>query len=251
MTTDGTEGLIRVEQRGAIELVLLCRPEKRNALPSSFFVELPVVLAAAVARGAQAVVISGEGTTFSAGADLRELALDAGVGTIRGQIEAVLDCLDACDNCPIPIIAAVNGPAYGVAVALLMACDGVFADENSKFSFREVRHGVLPAAALLRITGVIGRQWARWAILSGADISVTEAMTIGLVQRVSESGQTLADALAAAELIASHPPRAVSAAKRLLTGSTPTREEVIVATGALRESDEHRVRVAAALTRDG
>jgi enoyl-CoA hydratase/carnithine racemase len=169
-----------------------------------------------VAATARAIVITGDGAYFSAGADLKELAtigLDrAGEIVARGQ--ALFSSLEALRP---PVIAAINGLAVGGGLELALACDLRVAGESAKLGAPEVTFGLMPAyGGTQRLLRLVGPAKARELVFTGSMIPAAEAARIGLVNRAVPSGQELRAARDLAHTIASRAPRAVAGSKRAM-----------------------------------
>jgi enoyl-CoA hydratase/carnithine racemase len=214
---------VLVERRGLAAFVTLNRPEAANALSKALVTALEgafAELAAGLKRGedVRAVVVTGSGRAFSAGADLKErraMTLD--------QTWAFLDELNRLMNAvaafPRPVIAAINGAAFGGGLELALACDIRLAADNAEIGLTEVRLGVMPGAGgtqrLARIASVAA---AKELILTGRRVRAQRAYTLGIVSDVVPA-ENLADAAAKlAEEIAAAGPLAVAAAKRAIDG---------------------------------
>lgn len=200
---------------GAVALIRLNRPAKRNAL------DLPTrsSLAAAVERAAQddaiaAIVIAGSDTVFAAGADL-SLLVDRGA-----QDVADLDLSGywaPLVRCPKPLFAAVNGVALGAGCELAMICDVIVADTTASFGQPELGVGIMPGAGgTQRLIRAVGKSVAGAMLYSGERLSGERAHALGLVAVLAEEGQAVTAAVELARRAARMPRRAVAATKRAL-----------------------------------
>lgn len=200
---------LELERRGSVALLTLNRPSKANALN----VELLTALVDAQTEiqaddSIGAVVITGNGRHFSAGADLSdEAVLPAGVGI-------GFDVLDR------PIIAAVNGTAVGGGLELALACDFRFASANATFGLPEILFGELPAGGgTMRLARLVGIPAAKRLVMTGGRITAEDARAIGLVDQVVEPDGVLESALDFAKQLAARPAYAIRAAKLLIDSS--------------------------------
>jgi enoyl-CoA hydratase/carnithine racemase len=162
----------------------------------------------------RAVVITGNGEAFSAGADIRSM-----VETTPGEMMRRGDDENwsAIRNCPKPVIAAVSGYALGGGCELAMHADIIVAAESARFGQPEVKLGIMPGAGgTQRLARAIGRHRAMLLLLTGDMLTAREAFEAGLVSAVSADGAVLDDALALAARIAAMPPLAVAEIKRVL-----------------------------------
>jgi enoyl-CoA hydratase len=208
---------LRCERRGAVALLTLARPDVLNALDAQL---LGALLAQAGALGAdegvRAVVITGEGRAFCAGADIaamrRMSPLEAEAFSRLGH-----GALGALESLPVPTLAAVNGFALGGGCELALACDFVYASAKARFGQPEVKLGLIPGfGGTTRLTRRVGAAWAKELVLSGEPIPAELAREIGLANRVFEPDALLPAALEIAEAIAARGPVAVRQAKRVI-----------------------------------
>jgi methylglutaconyl-CoA hydratase len=204
---------LRVERDGAVLRVTMNRPERRNAFDASLIAELTSAFAGA--GDARAVVLTGEGTSFSAGADVEwmrssvELSFDENVADalrLRAMLEAI-------DGCPAPVVAAVQGHALGGGCGLVACCDIVLAEPSAQFGFSEVKLGIVPAVISPFALAKIGPGAARRYFVTGERFGAEVALRIGLVQGLADD-LDLATADVVAELLSAGP-QATRAAKEL------------------------------------
>ncbi len=193
--------LILTEQRGRVGLITLNRPEALNALSDAMGKE---VLAAAQAfdsdPGIGAMVITGAGRAFAAGADILEMADKSSVEMYQSQWFSAWDELARVRT---PIIAAVAGHALGGGCELAMIADFIIAADNATFGQPEIKLGVIPGmGGSQRLTRAIGKAKAMEMVLTGRVMGAVEAEQAGLVARVVPVESLLADALATADTIA-------------------------------------------------
>ncbi len=208
---------VRLERRGAVALLTLDRPSLLNALDRATLEALHAHVAA-LAKDAslRAVVVTGEGRAFAAGADIAEMrSLDALGGEAFSRLgHAALGALEAL---AVPTIAAVNGFALGGGCELACACDWIYASNKARFGQPEVNLGLLPGfGGTSRLLRRVGLAWAKELVLSGEPIDAETAQRIGLVNRIFAPEALLPAALAAGETIARKGPFAVAQAKRVL-----------------------------------
>ncbi|MEN8583469.1 enoyl-CoA hydratase [Arthrobacter sp. KBS0703] len=214
-------GNILVERRGRVGLVTLNRPEALNALNKATLDELvAAVTAMDTDPGVGAVVIAGSGKAFAAGADIKEMAS-------QGYMEMYdADWFRGWEDLTrlrIPLIAAVSGFALGGGCELAMMCDFIIAGDNAKFGQPEINLGVLPGmGGSQRLTRAVGKAKAMDMILTGRFIDADEAERCGLVARVVPAGDTVEEALKAAEVIASKSKPAAMLAKEAVNAAFET-----------------------------
>jgi enoyl-CoA hydratase len=210
---------VELEWRGHVALVRLNRPEKLNALTRVMLDELSAAFARIEGEGqARAVILTGAGErAFCAGTDIEELALldaeGARLAALRGQAVCA-----RIENCPVPVIAAVNGIAAGGGCELALACHLRLAVTHAKFGLPETRLGIIPGyGGTQRLARVAGKGRALAAMLTGSQISAEEARHLGLVNQVVPPAKLLPEALSLADEIARLAPLAVRACLAAVT----------------------------------
>ncbi len=205
---------LRLEPRGAVSVLTLSRPAVLNALNRETLAELDRAVRAFLGDPAQrALIVTGDGeTSFVSGADINELAaLDAAGAEEASRFgQRVFDLLA---NSPKPVIAAVNGYAFGGGCELALACHMRLASENAVLGLPEVTLGIIPGyGGTQRLPRLVGLGRALEIILSARRVKADEAERIGLVNRVVPREKLLDEALALAESILKTGPLAVAAA---------------------------------------
>jgi enoyl-CoA hydratase len=214
-------GNILVERRGRVGLVTLNRPEALNALNKATLDELVAAVSGMDADpGVGAVVLTGSGKAFAAGADIKEMAS-------KGYMEMYdADWFRGWEDLTrlrIPLVAAVSGFALGGGCELAMMCDIIIAGDNAKFGQPEINLGVLPGmGGSQRLTRAVGKAKAMDMILTGRFIGAEEAERSGLVSRVVPAEDTVEEALKAAEVIAAKSKPAAMLAKEAVNAAFET-----------------------------
>ena len=208
---------VRKEVRGAVALVTISRPEALNALDSATLVGLRDTCAELAGDAAlRALVLTGEGRAFAAGADIAEMREMAPLDAERFSRLGHEACA-ALEALAIPTIAAVGGVALGGGCELALACDWIYASSRARFGQPEVKLGLMPGfGGTSRLARRVGVAWAKELVLAGEPVDCETAQRIGLVNRVFEPDALLDEALACAEAIGARGPVAVAAAKRVL-----------------------------------
>lgn len=202
---------------GYVGLITINRPDRLNALDATVLGELDEALRGAIERpGLRALIITGTGKAFVAGADIAAMqplsSSDAESFARRGQ-----NILARIEGMSFPVIAAVNGYALGGGLELALACDFIYASDTARLGQPEVRLGVIPGfGGTQRLLRRIGNARARELIFTGAQLTGEEALRIGLVNRVVPVGELLGEAMKTAQTIAAMAPLAVAAAKRVM-----------------------------------
>ncbi len=248
--------MLDIERRAGCAWVTLDRPEKRNALSGALIAQLTAAMRALTQEeDLRCVVLTGAGPAFSAGADVAELGAvtqataEAFITRLHGACRAVRDC-------PVPVIARIDGACLGGALELAASCDLRAASVRSTFAMPEVQIGipsVIEAALLPRLMG-----WGRAAelLLTGRVIDAREALQAGLIERLAEPEGLDAAVAEWSEAICAAGPRAIRAQKALMRRWEGGREDAAIAEGitAFREahgSDEPRSKLQEALARRG
>ncbi len=171
-------------------IITLNRPEKRNALHPNLILELKVKLEELKNdKTVKVVILTGEGSSFCAGADLQYLNELKDYSAVENQLDSqnLADLFLRIYKFPKPTIAAVNGPAIAGGCGLASACDFIVAGENSKFGYTEVKIGFIPALVSIFLIKKIGEGSAKQLLLTGELISGKRAYEIGLVNYFSEN----------------------------------------------------------------
>ena len=191
----------------------------RNALSPEFYVAVTAALEQAAADPTVgAVVLTGEGGHFCAGGDLRQLAKrrELPMEARREKLEGLHDLIRAVRDCPKPVIAAVEGAAAGAGLSLALACDMLVAAKNSVFSVAYVKVGLTPdGGATAFLAEFVSRQVLTELCLTGERISGERLAQLGPVNRLTEPGAALAQAVQLAQQIASGPDQAMARIKDL------------------------------------
>lgn len=229
---------IHLARDGAIVRLTLARPEVRNAFDEVLIGELIEACASLRAEAERdpgaaprAVVVTGEGAAFCAGADLNWMKRSAGFTREENEGDArrFAGMLRGLDELPIPTIARVNGVCLGGGMGLISCCDMVVALGGADFGFTEVRLGIAPAVISTFVLPKIGAAAARRYFLTGEIFKAPVARDLGLVHEVVANEAALDAAVAGlVEALRGNGPNAVAAAKRLIReGLALTRDESI------------------------
>ena len=206
---------IRYEAADGIATVTLDRPDVHNAMNETMRRELvDCFTTLATDDGVRVVVITGAGQrAFSAGADIREFVAPQ-VPTAFRESRRRVDFRQAMDRCAQPIIAAIRGFALGGGLELALACDIRLASDDAQLGLTEVNLAIIPGGGgTQRLPRLVGRGKALEMILTGTRISASEALAIGLVERVVPASEVLAQAQTLARTLAEKAPVALRYAK--------------------------------------
>jgi enoyl-CoA hydratase/carnithine racemase len=206
-----------VTDDGAIRMIRMNRPEKKNALTRPMYVEMGRAIREAEANDAiRCMIFAGSPGAFCAGSDIADFLKAAETGEFDPRI---LEFLDALVRCQKPLVAAVGGLAIGIGTTMLLHCDHVVASEDATFSTPFLKLGLVPeAASSLLAPQRLGQARAFSLLVMGRPLSAAEAKEAGLVNSVVEASTVDAVARQAAHEIAELPPGAVAIARRLLRG---------------------------------
>jgi len=228
-------GALRIDRDEGVLRITLARPETRNAFAADLIAELGEAF---VDVGkAHAVLLSGDGPSFCAGADVEwmrssvDLDFDANVAdanALRGMLETI-------DRCPAPVVARVQGHALGGGAGLVACSDLAVAEPKAVFAFSEVKLGIIPAVISPFALAKIGASWARRYFVTGERFDAATALRIGLVHEVDADLDGAVERILAE--IASAGPRAARHAKRLVL-ERPDGPETARRIAERRTSDE-------------
>ncbi|HDP26028.1 MAG TPA: enoyl-CoA hydratase/isomerase family protein [Deltaproteobacteria bacterium] len=223
---------VTLERRGTIALVVLHRPERKNALNEHLWDCLERVIRDLREQLPRVVVITGAGNeAFCAGFDVNpdNPQVSNLIGAVerheKGPVEILIrrvrSLTDELVFLPVPVIAAINGLAYGGGAEIATRCDLRVIDPGAVLSFSEVRLGLMPDhGGVVGLTRLVGPARAADLILTARKIDAQEALSLGLANRISAQGKSLEEALHLAQIIACNGPRAVRHALKVIR-STP------------------------------
>jgi enoyl-CoA hydratase/carnithine racemase len=208
----------KTERNGKVAWITLNRPEKLNALNSEAWRELREALNLAdLDENVQVIVITGSGRAFCTGDDISELASLRDINDAwRLVINEIRLTFERLANMSKPLIAAVNGYAYGGGCELLLYCDIVIASEEAKFAQPEIRLGAWPPIAAALGPFIYGLRKTAYALLTGEAIDAKEAERIGLVTKVVPSQKLLDEVNSVLDKVLSMPPIATKVIKLAL-----------------------------------
>jgi methylglutaconyl-CoA hydratase len=214
-----SEQTLQIEQRGAAAWVWLNRPEVHNALSEDLIAELTRAFGALGGEASvRAIVLSGRGKNFCAGADAESMRRQ-GQASPHENLEnarALAELFRAIAFCPKPTIARVNGAAIGGGLGLVSCCDVALACNEAKFAASEVRLGLIPATIGPYVVRAIGERWARRLFQTAERITAAHAERIGLVHEAVAPEELDARIEAIVRDLAAGAPGAQSAAKELV-----------------------------------
>ncbi len=201
--------MIAITRTGPVTLLELQREERRNALDIDLCQSIHTTAAAEVEAGARVLVVTGAGTSFCSGADLNG---------VYGQefLQALYGMLHGLAALPVPLLAAVNGPAIGAGTQLALACDLRVGDSAARFGVPTARNGMAVDPWTMRVlANIAGGGMARRLMIGAEIIDRDEALQCGLVDRPG----TLEDTLEWAQEIATFAPLTLAHNKAVLNGA--------------------------------
>lgn len=212
------DGQVQSRGEGAVRILTIEAPQRRNALSPGMRVRLRDALREAQAdRAVRAVVLTGAGDHFSAGGDVRQMAERPDPMEARRRLDVLHDVIRLVVGAPKPVVAAVEGIAYGAGLSLAAACDHVVAGEGSRFSAAFGRLGLVADCGLFwTLPQRAGWGSTRDLLLTGRPFDARQAHTLGVVDTVVPDGHALEAALAKAREYETIAPLAIAATKSAL-----------------------------------
>ncbi len=253
--TETHDALSVIQDDRGVATVTLTRPGVHNAFDDALIARLTETFTALGRNPAvRIVVLEAEGKSFSAGADINWMRRMAGYSRDDNvaDAKALAAMLEAIDRCPCPVVALVQGAAYGGGVGLVAACDIAIGSANATFALSEVKLGILPAVISPYVLAAIGPRAARRYMLTGERFDAEEAHRIGLLhdvvgrEELTGAGALMVDSLLAAG------PGAQTAVKDLLRAVSfrdpaSVMDETASRIATIRASDEGQEGLAAFL----
>ena len=243
---------VEADERGVVR-VTLNRPSVHNAFNEGMIGELTDAFADLGKQdGVRVIVLTGNGASFSAGADLNWMkrAAEQDEYANREDALAMARMFDTLNTCPKPIVALIQGTALGGGVGLAACCDVVIAQPETLFGLTEVRLGLIPAVISPFVIAKIGPSAARRYFLTGERFSAAEALRIGLIHEVSSALE--AEGAKVVEALLAGGPEAIADAKDLIADITKMDDKGELTAHRIatrRASDEGREGIAAFLGR--
>jgi methylglutaconyl-CoA hydratase len=229
---------LRIERDGAVLRVTMAKPERRNAFDAALIAELTEAFADV--GDVRAVVLSGEGASFSAGADVEWMRSSVDLSYEENVADALRlrAMLDAIDSCPAPVVARVQGHALGGGCGLVACSDVVVTEPAAQFAFSEVKLGIVPAVISPFALAKIGSGAARRFFVTGERFGAEVALLIGLVHEIADDLNAAVERVIGELLSAG--PTAARAAKQLARASHSALEtaELIAAHRTSAEGQE-------------
>lgn len=241
---------VLTENAGALRVVTLNRPDKRNAIDMELRVALAEAIEAAMADPAvRALVLTGAGGTFCSGGDISAMRRQPPEETVP-RLQAAQRVVRAIWDGPKPVVAAVEGFAFGAGAALAIACDRVVAAADATFAMAFTGVGLAGDMGIFAsLPARVGPARARQLMLLPRRLGGPEAHQIGLVDRLCDPGQALAIALEDAAAIVAGPPLAIAEIRAMLAGwprdPGETLDREVAAAARLFDTDDFSEGIAA------
>ena len=210
---------LKFDKSENIASILFSRPEIHNAFDETVIAEMSEVIdKLAEDSNCRVVIISGEGKSFCAGADLNWMraVLEKGYEENLKEANELAELFHKIYCLPIPVIGKINGAAIGGGVGFVALCDIAYASDRAKFSFSEVKIGVVPACISPYVIKKIGEGKARELFITGERMNAQRALEVGLVNKVVEHDKLTEAVNALAKSILSCGPEAVAVAKKMV-----------------------------------
>ena len=213
---------LQIADDNKVRTLTLDRPEALNAFSEALYdATTDALLAAADDPAVAVVLITGSGRAFSAGQDLTEMQARITDPDFTPGKHGFPGMIDALSAFPKPLICAVNGVGLGIGATILGYADLAFMASTARLKCPFTSLGVAPeAASSYLLPALVGRQNAAWLLMSSEWVDAAEALRMGLVWKVCEPDQLLADARRHAEILASRPIPSLIAVKRSITAPT-------------------------------
>ena len=205
-----------VENRGKVRILTLNRPEKRNALDTALSQALLKELRVADAEDAvDAIVLTGAGRAFCAGADLAEFKDLKDPKAAEARAELTMQLHLVFSKMTTPVVTAINGAAMGGGAGLAIAGDLAVMAQSAKLGYPETKHGIVAAIVMANLVRQVGRKAAFELVSLGEPVDAARALALGMVNYVVPDAQVLAKALSLAEKLAAVSKPAMAQTKRL------------------------------------
>jgi 2-(1,2-epoxy-1,2-dihydrophenyl)acetyl-CoA isomerase len=242
---------IKLEKEGMTAILTLDRPEKLNALTDEMYEQLyNYLLQLASDDQVRSVILTGTGRAFCAGGDVGGMA-SSDIVSGRTKSQSRHRVIMALYNLEKPVVAAVRGPVYGIAAALVLACDLIVASETTKFSMAFKRVGMVPdAGVVFFLTHYVGMARAKEMVYTARQVSGQEAYSMGLVSRLVADDKLESESRALAREMADSAIYALALTKKMFQATAVSTLEMALETEALtatltRLTHDHKEAVSA------
>lgn len=247
---------VQVEMDGHVAVLVIDRPEARNAVSHAVMDELDAAIGDIEGSSARAVVLRGGGDrVFVSGGDLKEFAAIRDLDSAQAMASRMRTVLDRLARLPVPVVAAINGDAYGGGGEVAVACDVRIAADDVRIGFTQVKLGIMPAwGGIERLVALVGHGRALYLLATGRVLSGSELFEWGLVEEVVSRAEFESRWRELAHTLSEVPRNALTGIKAVATAATPPldHDSFELATAAFARtwvSDEHWEAVARQNTR--
>ena len=230
--TNSSVVIERPEQHAHVAVLRLNRPDKMNAFDLAMTADMHAAIdeLGRLFPEVRAVVLTGAGRAFCAGADMALVAANASgkkLPPVEGRY--IIDIAPRLRRLPQPVIGAINGVATGAGLGIALACDMRFAAEQARFSSMFIKRSLVPdTGTSLTLQRLLGPALAAEMVMTGRMVDAAFALRTGLVTSVVSAEQLMPEALAMAAEIAANPPLAMRATKKLMNSYGLNLEEVVI-----------------------
>jgi 2-(1,2-epoxy-1,2-dihydrophenyl)acetyl-CoA isomerase len=231
LSSNGSLEDIAYHDDAGVRLITINRPQRKNALDIPMRKRLADLVNGAHADAdIRAVVLTGAGGTFCSGADVIGMEQQKDLAKARARVETAQEIARSIGSGPTPVIAAVEGVAFGAGLAIALACDYVVATPDVRLSAAFVNVGLSGDVGILfSLPRRVGPGRARAMMMLAQTVEGTEALQIGLVDEITEPGHALDRATAVAAALAARPPLAIAAIKKAFVEPPATLEDALEA----------------------
>ncbi|REJ77893.1 MAG: 2-(1,2-epoxy-1,2-dihydrophenyl)acetyl-CoA isomerase [Acidobacteria bacterium] len=216
---------VKYEIDNNVATITLNRPDALNALSRQITTDLTDAIKKAIADGARAVILTGEGRAFCAGGDLREMkAMWDSEGRIEAFLEDPLEALHSLitliRETPVPFIAAVNGVCAGAGTNVALACDIVFAAEQASFNEAFIKIGLSPdCGGSFFLPRAVGEKKAAELLMTGDSVTSSDALSIGMINRTVPGEMLMQESVVMATKLAAAPTAVIGRIKRMMNAT--------------------------------
>jgi enoyl-CoA hydratase/carnithine racemase len=208
--------VLQIENRGQVRILTMNRPEKRNALNSELTRNLLEALQAADSdESVGAIVLTGAGPGFCAGADLSEFRDLQQAVAAENRAELTMQLHLAFSRIRVPVVTAINGHAMGGGAGLAIAGDLAVMADGARLGYPEPKHGIVAAIVMANLVRQVGRKAAFELVALGEPIDAQRALQLGMINRICPSGELIATALEFSEKLAAVKRLAMAETKKL------------------------------------
>lgn len=229
MSSNGIASDIDHRDDAGVRTIIINRPHRKNALDLPMRKQIAELTTAAHADpDIRAIVLTGAGGTFCSGADVVGMEQQKDLDQARARVETAQEIARSIGSGPTPVIAAVEGVAFGAGLAIALACDYIVATPEARLSAAFVNVGLCGDVGIMfNLPRRVGPTQARAMMMLAKTIEGTEALQIGLVDELTEPGRALDVATEVATVLATRPPLAIAAIKKAFAAPPASLEDAL------------------------